>query len=158
VSTQARSSQTVTVLLIEDNEVDREAVQRAFQEHRIGNPLVEAADGVEALEILRGSAKRQALARPYLVLLDLNLPRMDGLEFLRELRSDPQLADAIVFVLTTSKSDEDKTNAYRANVAGYIVKGEVGEGFMRLVGLLDHYWRIVEFPEGARGTAAAADR
>lgn len=144
-----RTSRPVTVLLVEDNEVDREAVQRAFAEQRIANPVVEAVDGVEALEILRGTGGRAPLARPYLVLLDLNLPRMDGIELLRTLRNDPQLSDSIVFVLTTSKSDEDKTAAYRANVAGYIVKGEVGRGFMRLVDLLDHYWKIVEFPEGA---------
>ena len=67
-------------------------------------------------------------------------------ELLREIRADPRLHDALVFVLTTSKSDEDKMSSYGFNVAGYIVKSDAGAGFIRLVELLDHYWRIVEFP------------
>ena len=74
------------------------------------------------------------------------MPRMNGLEFLTELRADPELRDSIVFVLTTSRSDEDRVASYNLNVAGYIVKSDVGAGFVRLLGLLDHYWRIVEFP------------
>src|SRR5689334_20680533 len=112
--------QTVTVLLVEDNDVDREAVRRAFAQHRIANPIRDAADGVAALEILMGTANEPALARPYLILLDINMPRMNGVEFLQHLRADPKLHDSIVFVLTTSKSEEDKVAAYDLNVAGYI--------------------------------------
>jgi CheY-like chemotaxis protein len=78
--------------------------------------------------------------------LDLNLPRLNGVELLREIRSDPELHDSIVFVLTTSKRDEDRMASYDLNVAGYVVKSDVGSGFIRLIELLDHYWRIVEFP------------
>lgn len=141
-----RRAQTVTVLLVEDNDVDREAVRRAFTRHRIANPIVEATDGLEALTILRGSAEQRPLPRPHVVLLDLNMPRMDGIETLREIREDPKLADTVVFVLTTSKADEDKTAAYDLNVAGYIGKSDVGAGFIRLIELLDHYWRVVELP------------
>ena len=137
---------TVNVLLVEDNEVDREAVRRAFARHRIANPIHTAIDGVEALDLLRGTNGKERLPRPYLVLLDINMPRMSGIELLRELRADPDLHDSIVFVLTTSKSDEDKVAAYGANVAGYIIKSDVGAGFVGLVSLLDHYWKIVEFP------------
>ncbi|HEY8430538.1 MAG TPA: response regulator [Sandaracinaceae bacterium] len=137
---------TVHVLLVEDNEVDREAVRRAFAQHKIANPIVDAVDGIEALDVLRGTNGKARLPRPYLILLDINMPRMNGIELLRELRADPELRDSIVFVLTTSKNDEDKMAAYQANVAGYIAKSEVGAGFMRLVTLLDHYWKVVEFP------------
>jgi len=139
-------NKTVHVLLVEDNEVDREAVRRAFTRHRIANPIHDARDGVEALELLRGMGDKPKLPRPYLILLDINMPRMSGIELLRELRADPELRDSIVFMLTTSKSDEDKMAAYGANVAGYILKSDVGAGFVGLVALLDHYWRIVEFP------------
>lgn len=146
MTTPASSGKTVHVLLVEDNEVDREAVRRAFAQHRIANPVVDAVDGIEALEILRGTNGKARLPRPFLILLDINMPRMSGIELLRELRSDPELHDSIAFVLTTSKSDEDKVAAYQANVAGYVAKSEVGAGFVRLVTLLDHFWKIVEFP------------
>lgn len=137
---------TVNVLLVEDNEVDREAVRRAFARHRIANPIIDAIDGIEALDILRGTNGKERLARPILILLDINMPRMSGIELLRELRADPDLHDSVVFVLTTSKSDEDKVAAYDANVAGYIIKSDVGAGFVDLINLLDCYWKIVEFP------------
>jgi CheY-like chemotaxis protein len=132
--------------LVEDNAVDQEAVQRAFERHRIANPIVVAADGIEALALLRGTDGKTKLPRPYLVLLDLNMPRLNGVELLREIRGDAALHDSIVFVLTTSKRDEDRMASYNLNVAGYIVKSDVGAGFIRLIELLDHYWRIVEFP------------
>jgi len=137
---------TVNVLLVEDNAVDREAVRRAFQKQRIANPITDAADGLEALDRLRGMNGATRIERPYLILLDINLPRMSGIEFLRSLRADPELRDSIVFVLTTSKRDEDRMASYDANVAGYVVKSDVGPGFVRLVELLDHYWRVVAFP------------
>ena len=139
-------TRTVTVLLVEDNVVDREGVRRAFARHRIANPIRDAGNGIEALEILRGT-NTEPLARPYLILLDMNMPRMNGVEFLRHLRADEKLRDSVVFILTTSKSEEDKIAAYDLNVAGYIVKNDVGAGFMRLLELLDCYWRIVELPE-----------
>ena len=140
-------TRSVTVLLVEDNVVDREGVRRAFAKHRIVNPVRDASDGIEALEILRGTAGQPPLPRPFLILLDINMPRMNGVEFLRHLRADDKLRDSVVFVLTTSKSEEDKIAAYDLNVAGYIVKDDVGTGFMRLMNLLDCYWRIVELPE-----------
>ncbi len=139
------SSQTVQILLVDDNDVDVEGVLRAFTQKRIANPVTVARDGVEALHVLRG-INQPPLPRPFLVLLDLAMPRMNGIEFLDVIRQDPELKDAIVFVLTTSASDEDKVASYNHNVAGYIVKKEVGEGFVRLISLLDHYWRVVEFP------------
>lgn len=123
------TSRTVTVLLVEDNAVDREAIQRAFDRMRIANPIVCAGDGAQALEILRGTDAVPPMEKPLLILLDINMPRMNGLEFLKQMRADPQLHDNIVFVLTTSKSDEDRMAAYAEHVAGYIVKSDVGAGF-----------------------------
>jgi CheY-like chemotaxis protein len=140
------SDGTVNILMVEDNEVDIEGVQRAFQRHKIRNPIMVARDGLEALEMLRGNGRAAPVARPYMVILDLNLPRMDGIEFLHELRRDPALQDSIVFVLTTSQDDDDKLASYGLNVAGYMVKSRIGEGFLGLCEMLDCYWRVVEFP------------
>ena len=86
--------ETVKIVLVEDDELDAEAVERAFRKQKIANPVIRAKDGVEALELLRGTDARPPLRRPYLVLLDLNLPRMDGIEFLNSLRSDPESPSA----------------------------------------------------------------
>ncbi len=140
------NTRTVQVLLVEDNAVDREGVRRAFARHRIANPIVDAIDGVDALDVLRGTNGREKIARPYLILLDINMPRMTGIELLQAIRADPTLRDSVVFVLTTSQADEDRMEAYDANVAGYVVKRDVGAHFVRLVELLQCYWRIVELP------------
>jgi CheY-like chemotaxis protein len=137
---------TVNILLVEDDEIDVMGVRRAFRKLKIANPLTVAHNGLEALRILRGEDGHEAPKRPYMVLLDLNLPRMNGIEFLTELRRDPELHSTIVFVLTTSKDDEDRFAAYELNVAGYMVKSKIGKDFMDLVSMLDHYWRVIEFP------------
>jgi len=137
---------TVTILLVEDDEVDAEAIDRAFKRARIANPIVNVTDGLHALDVLRGEHGETALSRPYIILLDWNMPRMNGVEFLQELREDPHLRDSVVFVLTTSNDDRDKLAAYEKQVAGYMVKAKAGEDFMQLIALLDHYWRVVELP------------
>ena len=137
------STPDVTLVLVEDDDVDAESVQRALARARIRNPLVRVRDGIEALELLRGSSERAALAPPYLLLVDLRLPRMDGLELIRTLRADPRLARTVVFVLTTSGREKDKLQAYDSNVAGYIVKGETGSDFQQLMQLLEYYLLIV---------------
>jgi CheY-like chemotaxis protein len=136
----------VHVLLIDDDDVDVMAVKRAFRKAKIANPLHVARDGIEGLTLLRGDADTPPIPRPYIVILDLNMPRMDGLEFLTELRKDPVHHGAVVFVLTTSKADEDRAASYDKNVAGYIVKSDVGEGFLNVTQLLDSYWRVVLLP------------
>lgn len=135
-------TQSIQVLLVEDNEVDVEAVQRAFRQSGLTNPITVACDGRAALAALRTGQVR----RPHIILLDLNLPRMSGLEFLHELRLDPELGGTVVFVLTTSKRNEDLVAAYRHHVAGYMVKGEMGDGFSKLVDMLNSYWQIVRLP------------
>lgn len=137
---------TVTILLVEDDEIDAEAIDRAFKRARIANPILNVTDGLQALSVLRGENGETRLDRPYIILLDWNMPRMNGVEFLEELRKDPNLRDSVVFVLTTSNDDRDKVAAYERQVAGYMVKSKAGEDFMQLIALLDHYWRVVELP------------
>jgi CheY-like chemotaxis protein len=135
-----------TLLLVEDDEVDLLAIERGFRQHKIANDVVTAKDGLDALQILRGGPDRPPLPRPYLILLDLNMPRMNGFELLTALRQDPELQSSVVFVLTTSKSDEDRARAYASHVAGFIVKADAGRSFLAAIELVDHYWKIVELP------------
>ncbi len=136
----------VNLLLVDDDEVDVQGLKRAFAKNRIGNPITVARDGIEALEILRGENGRAKLPRPHLILLDLNMPRMNGIEFLETIRADEELRTAIVFMITTSKAEEDKARAYGQNVAGYIVKQDPARTFMEAVTLIESYWKIVELP------------
>jgi CheY-like chemotaxis protein len=136
-----RSSRVVTILLVEDDEVDVKALKWAFDKLKVANPLVIARDGTEALEMLKD------LPRPYLIITDINMPRMNGIELLRNIRKTPELRDAIVFVLTTSNDEQDKIDAYDLNVAGYMLKTDMGTSFSRAISLIDNYWKVVEFPD-----------
>lgn len=136
----------VNILLVEDDDGDAKAVRRAFQKAKIANPFVRAVDGLDALDILRGANGKAKVEAPYLLLVDLNMPRMGGIQLIRELRADEQLRQSIAFILTTSSSDEDKEAAYDLHVAGYIVKATAGQDFLNLTDLVDCYWRIVELP------------
>lgn len=137
------NAKILNVLLVEDDEIDAMNVRRAFQKNRIANPLYVAGDGIEALETLRAG---QVPGERRLILLDLNMPRMNGLEFLRELRNDPQLKSASVVVLTTSDDDRDRVEAYNLNVAGYILKPVTFENFCEAMATLNKYWTLVELP------------
>lgn len=134
------------ILLVEDDEIEAEAIRRSFRKHHLQNIITVAADGIEALELLSAKTINGFTFRPNLILLDLNMPRMSGLEFLDVLRQDPHLRRNIVFVLTTSNREEDKVAAYDRQVAGYLVKSQLGEDFLRLTQLLDTYWQAIEFP------------
>jgi CheY-like chemotaxis protein len=136
-----RSSRVVTILLVEDDEVDVKALKWAFDKLKVANPLVIARDGVEALELLK------ELPRPFLIITDINMPRMNGIELLRQIRQNDQLRDSIVFVLTTSNDEQDKIDAYDLNVAGYMLKTDMGTSFQRAISLIDNYWKVVEFPD-----------
>lgn len=138
---------TVNVLMVDDDEVDVESLRRSFVQRKISNPLHVAHDGVNALEMLRGEAGKPALDRPLIVLLDINMPRMSGLEFLQAIRADEWLRDLVVFVLTTSADQSDVYDAYNLNVAGYILKSNAGDCFLDAIDLIDCYWRIVELPK-----------
>jgi CheY-like chemotaxis protein len=136
----------IHILLVEDDDIDAEAIVRAFRKQKIANPVTIVSDGIEALKVLRGTGDQERLPRPYLILLDINMPRMNGIEFLQVLRQDAELERSIVFMLTTSNRDEDKLAAYDEQIAGYLVKARAGEEFADLISMLNSYWRVVEFP------------
>jgi CheY-like chemotaxis protein len=133
----------LNILLVEDDQVDVMNVRRAFERNRIANPLFVAGDGLEALEMLRNGRVPDSRR---IVLLDLNMPRMSGIEFLRELRRDPVLMHTPVVILTTSNDDRDKIEAYNLNVAGYLVKPVTFINFVELMAALNKYWTLVELP------------
>ncbi len=136
----------MAILHVEDDEVMRMALQRAARKAGLRHPLHAARDGVEALASLRGEG-RPALPMPRCLLLDLNLPRMDGLELLRELRGDPLLAATPVYVLSTSSSCEDVRAAFAHHVAGYFVKARFGTDFGPLIAWLEAAFELGELPE-----------
>ena len=133
----------VTVFLIEDDDVDAMTIRRGFRKQRIGNKIVRAKDGEEAMMMLQSGK----VPEPYIILLDLNMPRMNGIEFLAALRKDERLKASVVFVLTTSEDDRDITASYEKNIAGYFVKGEDEKSFLDVIHVLDGYWKIVHLPE-----------
>ncbi|HET8704891.1 MAG TPA: response regulator, partial [Pseudomonadales bacterium] len=97
-------------------------------------------------DILREKHGKKWIKRPYMVLLDLNMPRMNGFEFLENVRADQRLSDTVIFVLTTSDADTDRTRAYHENIAGYMVKSSVGPQFKHLISLLDTYQHSIQLP------------
>jgi CheY-like chemotaxis protein len=137
---------TVQVLLVEDDEVDAEHIIRQFDRLKIANPITVVSNGIEALHALRGEGEHSRLPRPYIILLDINLPRMNGLEFLRTIRADEDLQRSVVFVLTTSDNEADMRAAYADHVAGYFLKSRATDALFGLPTLMKNYWRIVEFP------------
>lgn len=137
------SERVLNILLVEDDEVDVMNVRRAFERNNVSNPLFVAGNGLEALEILRGS---ELPKERRLILLDLNMPKMNGIEFLEALRADPELASLPVVVLTTSNDDQDKIDAYNFNVAGYLLKPVTFSNFCERMTTLNKYWALVEMP------------
>jgi len=136
----------IQVLLVEDDEIEAEAILRAVDKHHLPTDITIVTDGLAALELLHEKHDGAPPFRPNVILLDLNMPRMGGLEFLDVIRQDPVLRRRIVFVLTTSNRDEDKLAAYDRHVAGYLVKSQLGDDFSRLTDLLNLYWQCIEFP------------
>jgi CheY-like chemotaxis protein len=136
-----------SLLLIDDDEVDVMTVKRAFKKNNITSPLYVATNGVEALAMLRGNEMPKLLmGQRRLILLDLNMPKMGGIEFLRELRADSELRGLPVIVLTTSNEDKDKVEAYNLNVAGYIIKPVTFTKCVEAIGPLNKYWTLSEMP------------
>ncbi len=142
------SDKTLNILLVEDDDVDRMNVQRAFQKNNIGNPIYVARNGIEALEMLqsRGDISPLVPIERRLILLDLNMPKMNGLEFLKELRQNPELRSIPVIVLTTSDEEQERVEAYQLNVAGYILKPVTFTKFADVITTLNKYWTLCEMP------------
>jgi len=140
------SERPMQLLLIDDDDVAIESVIRSLRKHDVTWPVVVAEDGNVGLQILRGQHPERNILRPFLILLDLNMPRMNGFEFLQAVRTDSELRDSVVFVLTTSSSDTDRARAYQESIAGYIVKSAVGPQFSKLVRMLVEYRTTVSLP------------
>jgi CheY-like chemotaxis protein len=139
----AADERVLNILLVEDDAVDVMNVKRAFAKNHITNPLFIAGDGLEGLKKLRsGEIPRDRR----MILLDLSLPRMNGIEFLREVRNDPELASTPVVVLTTSNDERDRIDAFQLNVAGYLLKPVTFGAFCDLMTALNKYWTLVEMP------------
>ena len=132
----------LNVVLVEDDEVDVMNVKRAFKKNNITNPLFVASNGLEALALMR---EPSTPTKNRIVLLDLNMPKMNGIEFLRALRADAQLAGTPVVVLTTSNEDKDRVEAFQLNVAGYLLKPVTFTSFVEVMAALNKYWTLVEF-------------
>jgi CheY-like chemotaxis protein len=133
----------ITILLIEDDDVDAIGVQRSLKKRGLNNEVVRAKNGKEALKLL----KDNKVGYPFIILLDLNMPMMDGLEFLTYLREYDKFKHSVVYVLTTSKSEQDILLSFDKQVAGYFIKNEVGTGYDAIVEFLDAYMKIAHFPK-----------
>jgi CheY-like chemotaxis protein len=142
-----QQTKPVNIMLVEDDSIDVKAFQRAMTKLKITNPVTISRDGVEAWEHLQQCVAEGGESTPSLVILDINMPRMNGLELLTKIRADENLRHLIVFMLTTSNDEKDKFKAFDMNVAGYMLKSDMGNSFIRAVELIDSYWRVVEFPE-----------
>ncbi len=137
----APPARPLNIVVVDDDEIDVMNVKRAFEKANIGSDVFVACDGVEGLELLRsGTVPPQRRV----VLLDINMPRMNGLEFLRELRADPTLAATPVVVFTTSNDERDVSEAYKLHVAGYMIKPVSFERVIELMRAVDRYWSHVE--------------
>ncbi len=137
---------TRPILLVEDDRVDVLSVRRAFNELRIANPLEVVGNGEAGLEWLRDGAN----PRPCLILLDLNMPRMNGLEFLRLMKSDEELKRIPVIVLTSSKGEQELLETYEHGVVGYIVKPANYLQLVEVMRVIDLYWTLSEVPSAGR--------
>ncbi len=131
------------VMLVEDDNVDAMTVKRALKELKVANELTRAVNGEEALEHLRDAANEA----PCVIFLDLNMPKMNGIEFLKIVKADERLRKIPVVVLTTSKEDQDKAESFKLSVAGYIVKPVNYQGFVKAMKVIDLYWSLSELPE-----------
>ncbi len=135
---------TKPILLVEDDQVDAMTVKRAFKELKVANPLDHTLNGEEALEYL----KKNGNEMPCVILLDLNMPKMNGIEFLKIVKADDKLKQIPVIVLTTSKDEQDIIDSYQFCVAGYVLKITDYKQFVEAISTIDQYWTLSELPDG----------
>jgi len=130
-------------MLVEDDEIDVMTIQRALKEIKVTNPLYVAGNGEEALEMLRNGNHK----KPGLILLDIEMPRMNGIEFLRAIREDDNFRKIPVVVLTSSREEEHRMESFNLGVAGYMIKPVDYIKFVEVVKTIDLYWTLSELPE-----------
>ena len=135
---------TKPILLVEDDRVDAMTVRRAMKDLQIASAVEHRENGEEAMGYLQDARQ----PRPCIILLDLNMPRMNGLEFLAVVKKDPELCRNPVVVLTTSREERDKIESFQLSVAGYMVKPVDYQQFVEVVRTLDLYWTASELPNG----------
>jgi DNA-binding response OmpR family regulator len=140
---------TVEILIVEDNPNDLELAMHAFRRHNFANRIEVARDGQEALDYLLGADGRAPGARPKVILLDLKLPKVDGLEVLREIRADAVLSNLPVVILTSSREERDIVESYNLGVNSYIVKPVDFDKFVETVQTLGLYWLLLNEPPAA---------
>ncbi len=135
-------SKPISLLLVEDDEADILDIQRSMQLHKVPNPLYIARDGIEALAMLLGTGEDggAVVPYPYLVLLDLNLPRMDGLEFLKAVRNDPKIRSTMIIVITSSDDELAWATAFELNVANYLSKPVNFDQLIAMIATLERSW------------------
>jgi two-component system response regulator len=142
-----KNGKAITILMAEDDPDDRLLTKDAFAESRLVNGLRFVEDGEELMDYLRRQGKYRGAPRPGLILLDLNMPKMDGREALAEIKSDPTLRRIPVVVLTTSQAEEDILRSYDLGVSGFITKPVTFEGLVKVMQTINMYWlQIVELP------------
>jgi chemotaxis family two-component system response regulator Rcp1 len=140
---QPSEQRPIEILMVEDSPSDTQLAIEALHEAKISNRLSHVEDGVEALQFLRRQGPYQDAPRPDLILLDLNLPRMDGRQLLEEIKRDPGLRIIPVVVLTTSRSEQDVLRSYELHANCYITKPVDFTQFMRVVKSIEHFWLTV---------------
>ena len=137
----------IRILLVEDNPGDIRLAQEALKEDKLSSNLYVVNDGVSAMQFLRGEGSYGDMPRPDLVLLDLNLPRMDGREVLAEVKRDPELGKIPIVVLTTSRADEDVCRAYSLNCNCYVTKPVAFDDYIEVIKAIDSFWfSVVALP------------
>ncbi len=145
---------SITILIADDDADDRMMAREALEECRLANEVHFVEDGVELLAYLRRQgryADPKSSPRPGLILLDLNMPKMDGREALREIKSDPVLRRTPIVVMTTSKAEEDIYRTYDLGVSSYVTKPVSFDGLVEVMKAIGRYWiDIVELPDTAR--------
>ncbi|MBB5233786.1 response regulator [Deinococcus budaensis] len=143
-------SRPIEILLVEDSEPDVLLTQEAFEGARVPNRVHVVRDGVEALRFLRGEGEHAGMPRPDVILLDINMPRKNGLEVLAEIKNDPELAPIPVVMLTTSQSEDDVRGSYARHASGYVVKPVGFENFLNAIRAFEDFWMtFVRFPPRA---------
>jgi CheY-like chemotaxis protein len=145
--THPQEARQIEVLLVEDDPGDVLMTREAFEDHKVRNQLHVVNDGAEAMAFLRREGRHHDAPRPDLVLLDLNLPRMDGREVLQAVKSDPELASIPVVVLTTSEAEEDVLRSYSLHANAYVTKPVDFERFIQVVRQIDDFFvTVVRLP------------
>lgn len=137
----------VEILLVEDSEPDILLTEEAFSESKVKNHLNVVRDGEEALQFLRREGEYADAPRPDVILMDINMPRKNGLEVLEEIKADPELRPIPVLILTTSQADEDVRRSYSGHASGYVVKPVGFENFLQAIRAFEEFWlTFVRFP------------